>query len=190
MWPELQRWWDRQRGIHAGNLPPLETYPDTLKYLAGGMPEVVHAPLHDGLYGTYDPIVPQVFGKMGGVPFHTEGRSRDTITVTNGRQSDPLPYDFVLAHEMGHKLYNAGAEDSHSPAQFSVGANELKKIVGNISMDGDSEDFAKNFALAMEQVRGSGYKAPDWTHQGTAPIYVQALANWARKRLENYDRKY
>lgn len=195
MWPDLiQRWLDRQRGVRAGNLPPLETYVDTLRYLAGGQPAVVQQPMKDGLYGTYDPKVPTIHGTIGGVPFSTEGgRMRDTITLNSAPQSEPLPYDFVLAHEMGHKLFNTVDPNTAQTEYFKNGGQQdILSMVGQLKAEGGnaSEAFARTFAAAMEQVRHSGYKPPDWTMDETAPIYVNAMANWAKQRLKEYDARW
>ena len=194
MWPDIVEWMKRMAGhpTPAGNLPPLATYNDTLKYLAGGMPVVVKKPLRDGLYGTYDPKVPVMHGNIGGVPFVTEGgRTQDTVTVTNGYQSDPLPPDFVFTHEMGHKVYNTYDPNTTTQAQFGKDT-KIQDLIGQLKAEGGdpSEAFARSFAPAMELVRKSGYVAPDWTMNGTAPIYVQAMAKWIREKLGNYDRRY
>lgn len=194
MWPEMvKRWLARMQGTPAGNLPPLETYQDSLRYLVGGLPEVVHKPMQDGLYGTYDPPIPTIRGTIGGVPFRTEnGRERDTITVNSAPQSDPLPYDFVFAHEMGHRLFHTTDPSAPAQMQFSQERDPIRRTIGQMRHEGgnSSEDFARSFAAAMEQVRQSGYKPPDWALGGTAPIYVNAIANWAKKRLGAYDRQW
>lgn len=185
MWPELiQRWIDRMRGVPAGNLPPLNSYTDTLKYLASGMPTVVHTRLEDGLYGTYDPRVP------------SHGRMQDTITIDNGHQSVPIPEDFTLAHEMGHKVYWNNQNGQTIVPPSGPGYPELRKMLGWMRFEDHgsaatipSEQFAQAFGQGLQQVRGQPYTPPTETHPA-APIYVDQMADWIKRRLSEYDRRW
>lgn len=161
--------------------PPLRSYSDTLNYLAGGRPAVMlEQPLGEGTYGTYVPVQPEF------------GGTADTLTIDPGQHS--LPRDFVLAHEMGHKLYYAN-EPLHSAATPNGTTSPgLQAIIQRLhdrarySNVNEGEPFAQTFAQALQSVRGHPYTAPIETGK-TNPEDVSLMQDWIKAYLNRLNQQ-
>lgn len=156
--------------------PPLRSYNDTLSYLAGGMPTVVDQNLGPGTYGEYLPKQP-MFGIL-----------QDSLRIDPHPRPDAVPREFVLAHEMGHKVYYNN-EPLRSAAERQTGPSpELQRLIERLhgrepySNTSVGEPFAQTFGVAMGNVRRRPYTPPVETGP-VKPEDVSMIEQWIRAKL-------
>lgn len=185
MWEMLLNMLRQQKQAAPALPPPLRNYLDTLMYLAGGKyggaPAVIDKPMGEGVYGEYRARQPMF------------GRHRDTISINSSPNPiQPLPRDYTLGHEFGHRLYYSN-ERLKSPAlredrpyaalQEVIMSLHRRSPYSNLH---EGEPFAETFTQAMQRVRGKPYAATDITGTKTHEVDVMRVEDWIRERLKQY----
>lgn len=155
---------------------PLHSYSDTLDYLVGGAPPVVNRQMGDATYGTYQGAQPG------------RGITQDSVFVNSGQQTVPIPRDFTVAHEMGHRLYYANEPLPSGVTSSAPQSPALQEIVRQLHLRSpysnlnEGEGFAQAFAQALQSVRGQPYTPPVETGPAN-PSDVRSMQAWIQSRL-------
>lgn len=149
---------------------------DTLSSLVGGRPTV--------MYGT-PPAGPQAGGEWRNPTLASKG---DSVYVDPAFvEAKKIPADFLLSHEMGHRLYDQ-VDPEYGDRFRPSGAQppQLSSLVDSMrDKDLDTQDFAIAFSNALSRARATPTNSGFRDKRGDAPANKQAedtLLGWILKQ--------